>query len=501
MGTAISPIQPVPLHQPVASVLASAWRAVNRRGKAWAWLVPVLSLVWLLPMELALPTGAAVKIVRGVATVLLSTLTLALWMMFVFNVLQQNHPLWARLVAGHVFALRRALYLGAAAITLGAAVLAACAGSSWPVVALIAAPACAAIACAMRWPLLWLLMVAVLVTLQWQIQLGLYGWLALAWRETPWALAAAVFAGTGLALRAAVFTGSSAHALAQSKLNAAAAVARGELPTAAQRQLSASWFGPTRWMDWAYGTWLRRELAQPTHALGGRLALGVGPQAHWTGPAANALNVLLLCAVVSSLHWLIPERLVAASCTGMLVAVAMVGLLVPLQLPSALWATRREQALLTLLPGTPTGAALNRWLAMRLAALDVAVVLVLMVAVALFGHFMPSDPRFDRFDEAVLGALIVGMLLTPTLWRDWSRARAPSGLLQLGLISASVMAGAIAGVWVYALERPWYELAPLTALAALPLGLWRWRRLRRLPAAWPVGRIVKHPSRSPFNAS
>jgi hypothetical protein len=485
---------------PILSVFLSAcaWETEHQR-RLWPWIALILALSALVP-ELLLAAGSTAKVVRGLTTVLQSSLLLVAWLVFVFNVLRQNHPQWARLLPGHVAALRGALYLGTAALAAYAAAFCAWHGWSWPIAALVVATLCAATACGLRWPLLWLLLVVAPTSLPWSVQSAPLQALALAWREAPWAVAGAVLASSGLALRAVVFTGGAGHASAHAQLMAAAAMMRGDGSEGTQRQFSAGWFGPTRWGDWLYAAWLRRLLAQPRSPVGARLALGVGPQAHWSGVFASTLYVLVLFGLLMALRWLLPQwQALQASHSGLLMGVALVGMIVPLQVPTALWASRREQALLALLPGTPSGAKLNRWLAVRLAALDVAVVSGLMCAVAAFSRLGPDDPVFSRVDDVVLGALVLGLLLTLTLWRDWARARAPSGLLQWGVIGASVAIGALAAAWVYGHERPWYELTVWTALAALPLGLWRWRRLQRLPTAWPVGHIVMPRSRSPFD--
>jgi hypothetical protein len=259
----------------------------------------------------------------------------------------------------------------------------------------------------------------------------------------------------------------------------------------AHRKFNAGWLGAVRWADRTYGAWMRHVLAQPRASMGARLALGLGPQAHWSGVFANTLHLVALFGLLLALRALFPGwRALEAGHSGLLIGVAFTGMLVPLQLPMALWTTRREQALLSLLPGAPTGAALNHWLALRLAALDVGVLLGVMIAIATFSNLGPETPTFPRVEQAALGAMVLGLLITPGLWRDWARAGAPSGLLHWAVIVASVGVGSAAMAWTYWLERAWYELIVWTALFGVPLVVWRWRRLRRLPPAWPVGRMA-----------
>ena len=76
------------------------------------------------------------------------------------------------------------------------------------------------------------------------------------------------------------------------------------------------------------------------------------------------------------------------------------------------------------------------------------------------------------------------------LWRDWSRMAPPSGLRVAGQVGAMVTVVLVlvlalaARMW--ALE-PWLMAGASVALTGV-LGLWRWRRLARAPAAWPAAR-------------
>jgi len=72
--------------------------------------------------------------------------------------------------------------------------------------------------------------------------------------------------------------------------------------------------------------------------------------------------------------------------------------------------------------------------------------------------------------------------------------------LQWGWIASIGVIGGLAAAWAHGLERPWYELVAWTALLALPLGVWRWRHLQRLPAAWPVGRMEAQTDTRPGRA-
>lgn len=140
------------------------------------------------------------------------------------------------------------------------------------------------------------------------------------------------------------------------------------------------------------------------------------------------------------------------------------------QWPAMLWATRREQALLRLLPGTPQGVALNRWLALQLSGLQA----------------LTAAPF-----------LVLSPLAVLTLWRDWPRLGAPQGVFSTAMLPVIAGVTAAAYAWV---TGSCQGAGPL-ALRVLPLWLalaaWRWRVLGSKPAAWPVGRLAKAPSPTP----
>jgi len=109
--------------------------------------------------------------------------------------------------------------------------------------------------------------------------------------------------------------------------------------------------------------------------------------------------------------------------------------------------------------------------------------------VLLIRHAVAGDTDFSTMAEMALSALALSPLLTVLLWRDWARAKAPSGAMQVNMIAVTLGIGSVAAGWVLWLERPWHQLAMLAALALLPLALWRWRQIRDLPMFWPVGRL------------
>jgi hypothetical protein len=311
------------------------------------------------------------------------------------------------------------------------------------------------------------------------------------WRTAPEIITVLALVLATFALRAVVMTGDARHERAHASLRVISAAMRGQLPGTSLQSMG----GAVGWImkrgNSAYAAWMGHLLAQGRPKVGSRLALGLGPQAHWTTlvmvQAPGLLMLVLACVLVATFpDWKLDQYIALGALFGLagssLTAVTQ-------QLPAALWASRREQALLCLLPGAPQGARLSHWLAWRLAGTALANLALLLVVVLVLGPFT-NTPAFGGVPrEMALSMLVLDAPLVFLLWRDWAHAQAPAGRAQ-GL-TASVMAvvGGLAFAWVFWLDRHWYELAALTLLLMLPLGWWRWRVISRAPAAWPVGRL------------
>ena len=257
---------------------------------------------------------------------------------------------------------------------------------------------------------------------------------------------------------------------------------------------------PTRATGWAwilklsnsvYAVWLDRVIVRAKPDVGVRLAMGLGPQVHWTGVVASqsltlTLGVLMVLTVHFFPKWLLGQSLIGA----VMAAFVMGGIVVSLaQLPAGLWASRREQSLLRLLPGAPQGIQLNRWLAVRLAGIHLTVLLLQGLLLAVMGEHVDSPVFAGKGVAMAWSSLLLSTPLVFTLWRDWANAKALAGGTQAFLMLAPLVIFGSAATWIYWLEYPWYALAALTLLLMLPLGWWRWRVIARAPTGWPVGRL------------
>jgi hypothetical protein len=306
------------------------------------------------------------------------------------------------------------------------------------------------------------------------------------WRTAPAIITVLALVLATFALRAVVMTGDARHERAHASMRLISAATRGQVPGTPSQSLG-------RAVGWAmkrgYAAWMGRILAQARPNVGARLALGLGMDAHWTsllaGQAIGSLVLVLALALVAVFPDWGPRHVLAG---GALIGVITSGLVaITQQLPAALWASRREQALLCLLPGVPQGARLNRWLAWRLVGTALAILALLVLVVLVLGQFANTPAFGGKASEMALSLLVLDAPLVFLLWRDWAQAQAPAGRAQ-GL-TVMALVGTLAFAWVFWLDRTWYELAALTLLLMLPLGWWRWRVISLAPAAWPVGRL------------
>jgi hypothetical protein len=412
--------------------------------------------------------------------------------MLALNVLQQNHPHTARLLPAQVFVLRNTLRITGALLCAATTLLSWLAGGPVLGVAASMALGLASLALCLRWIWLWTLV----VMLGWALPyLGVRGDLdgaAALWRAAPESLTVAALMLAALALRTVVMTGDSRHERAHARLQMMSAAMRGQVPGT----LAQSFGGLAGWLSMrgnsAYAAWMGRLLAQGRPKVGARLALGLGPQAHWTtlvtGQAPGLLMLVLACVLLAVFpDWKVGQY----TALGALFGLAGSGLTAVRQLSAVLWASRREQTLLCLLPGVPQGARLNRWLAWRLAGTGLAILALLVSVVLVLGPFT-NTPAFDgNLSEVALSMLVVDAPMVFLLWRDWAHAQAPTGRGQWLTAAAMAVVSGLAIAWVSLLHRPWFELAALTLLLTLALAWWRWRVISRAPTAWPVGRLGK----------
>ncbi len=482
--------------------VTATWQWGANQGPAWrAWAVRGGSA-----LGLALVTAAVLHwLPREAAGPVLAMLTLmlacVLFALIQSTLLRLDHPHAARLVPGHVTALRRSAVLSWLAVSVPAA-LVITAWLAWsghaqrpplPVVLAFTAALLAFVAAALRWWGLWVLLwLAPLVTappgLRGPLHAGLVAvWSA--WLQHPWVGCAGVLLVTGAGVAALFGRGDSAHLQAYARREQLRRIAEAGLggqkpPLEAYGGWLAVLTRPWRRLADA---WLARCLARArpdVPSVMARLEIVLHGQQHWLRQAAVIVPLLVLVAaslvVVVLLARGEPRQMLEGAKVGLSIGMASLAVGALASLPGALWVSRREQALLVLLPGVPRGAALNRALAWRQAR-HMAGLWTLGTLPLLAVAVMTDSPY-------LVALALVPLAMAPLLWRDASRACPPNGrsgalpylaCLTLGLASMALLRELPAAWW------PWSTGLLVFALAT---GVWRWRRLAVWPAALPAGR-------------
>lgn len=492
---------------PALAMLRAGWQWRRNDGSLWAlrlyalvlallFGVPaVAALLWLPPHQAALSVGALA--VTG--------LCLA-WGAQFAALLRLDHPHAVHGVPGYARALRTAalgpwavlVAVSATVAGLGAALLqVGDIGTCWRLalgVALAIGTLLLFVAAAMRWWGLWVVASVVPVFFSvhaWRhFMAGLGGWALQLWQAQPLGSTLGVLLAQALLLCAVFGNGQAAHARAYARRErsrrVSALVAAGQSPPLAS-------YGP--WGEWLSlpgqklaDAWLRHCLrrAQPQPgSVMDRAELVLHGSQHWVRQLAVLLFVQLSVAasivVTAALVGLRPELLLAQGRGGITIGLSFMAFSVILALPGALWASRREQGLLMLLPGMPQGAALNRALAWRQARHCLLLWLALLPAVASVLWAGQAPPTL-----ALLGMVLP---LGAWLWRDHARMQGPRPVTVLPPLVLCLPAGALS---MFLLSRHPAALGPwalgVLALTAALLA-WRWRVLQRLPQALPVGRL------------
>ena len=418
------------------------------------------------------------------------------WMWLLFGLRQQNHPNVARLVPAQVRTLRRvmcAAWLGftAVALLLGAAI-----GHPWGIGAgaaliltlsgwTVRAPLIGAVAW-LAWVSnpLWLHTAPVQAALRPVLQ---------AWHSQPDAIALAVLLvllGAALTSPFAVLRdGGAKHVQAyRRRTQQLAAIRTGAVGAGSCRSVGG---GLGRWVDAGaadfYRRWLARAGTQRACAVLPRVLLGLGPRIHWTGQLGQLLAFGGVAVAVMLVLWqagadadTIP--VVAWGLAGGLLTFAVN---VALQARAVIHGTRREQALMMLLPGMPRGRALNAALARRL---SLQFICSWALCVAVCAAIVPlGTKQFGWFAIYAAAFLPLGALL----WTDWSRVPPPtamSGIVPLLVVVVLTLCAIAAHAWVGV--AAWISVLGFVLAAAL-LVAWRAWRMKDAPSAFPAGRLSR----------
>nr|WP_316641541.1 hypothetical protein [uncultured Roseateles sp.] len=472
---------------PQAQILLGPWwSACATSRRVWpalvaaAWLLPVALLAYLKGAQ------AATVLALLIPAVYLQLLGLAL----LISLVQQNHPHAARLVPGHLQHLRACAAIlmlvlaPASGLLMGAAL-------GQPLVWSLGAGVCLLlIGISVRWPEVWWWLWIVPSTAWWWSDAAAWRLLSGALREwhaeQPLSLAACALLVLPWLLSRIVLAGGTGHRRAQARAAQWRRKARSTRWSLAEMPGSG---GIGAAFNWLYGLWHRCLLAHArlqSRSVLARAELVLYGNSHWSAHLGAVLLVMALVALLAvcvvagtPATW---ELVRSKGVAGMTIGV-MSGCFSPLLgLPAAIHQSRREQALLMLLPGMPRGAALNQALARRQMWHAVG---ALLMALLLLRLLLGSQALNN-------GALMVavGLLLSVSLWADGSRRGLPRGLWYVALIGGGVLLAISLAVVLDALAWPRWLALPLALPVWLGLLRRRWRQLRAWPQALPAGRNI-----------
>ena len=473
----------------VSQVVLAPWRQRDRSG-SWG-RVAFYTVI-------ALALGALFVFLPGAQVLVYGALALAvlvLWCLLASSLMEQNHPHAARLVPGHVRRLRQvtvAAWLASCSVMALLVWLAVAPLATWASVLLPCAAACVFVVWMQRQPMLWMAPVLVAL-LDWLLpvkvqEASLWPALADAWSVyAAWALVPGLLA-LGLLLARAFSGGDSAHRARYARDIALRRLMRDGMDPA------AGWQARGRGgQDPLTRAWLGRHLARArpdTHSAMARAALVLlGPNhAVRQAPIFGALLVIVALAM-ALLAEFAPGDVNArpawsAGGLGMafVVGLAAGGFPAAFAAHAALWGTRREQALLVLLPGMPQGGALNRALAGMLLRHFLAIWALLGAFTMVVGH-ASNDPYVACLPWAALPIGVASVLRAAATLRA---PRAVTPILQgLGVVLSSLPL-VLLSQW---LGLPPWALAGASVALSAAWFAWRWRALTHEPPALPVGRL------------
>lgn len=486
---------------PTSLLLSAPWRwRLNQMPLRLLW-GGVLGLAALLGLLAWTKGVTAAVLAAGLAAAVLFVIA---WMLTLSGLRRQNHPHLARLVPVHVARLRLAvLLLWGAPVVVAGALAAWLQANVWMAV-LVTALFLSLLTALVRWPMGFVLICfapPVLVPLLQGSALGqglVQAWLAV-WQSNPAWLCLPLLAGLALFQMDLMGQGDAAHARRYEQMQR----------LLASMQDGGAGYNPRhqgRWglrVLWLFSTLNRWYLArlvrrpEPTlrHALA-RLELPLYGSAHWTIVVGSMMVVLPVIALGGGLMWLLlpdmtpPEmhvRDIAWTWPLMALGQLFMGMMMGtmFSLGTALQRSRREQALLVLLPGLPGQGQLRA----RLLGRQVWLMLGLAVPGLLLLGQAALPPPGAFLQGLGVGALLASLLLL----RRWDTRTSPgsTGLLIVAVLGALAWHGLLPEHWGVAQRCGLSGLVLVLVAGAWFLGL---RRLRdeALPAL-PWGRNASRP--------
>jgi hypothetical protein len=501
-------------------VLAAPWRQRRNAGSMWG-VAFVVFMVLLGPAVLfGLSAVAAIRshgdavmdaqitavqlLVSALNTTVcaVALLVLAWWAMAVSGILDQNRPALARLVPNHPARLRAALLVGWVAALAAITLLIGVRFDAPLACATIAGVGLAILAASVRWPLLWMLgcvaPFGVGYVVEWPGLPHAIEALRGFWQDQPSMIFLTLAAASTVLLVALIQSGGARHVASDETRRQRAQRfrmrAQGSQPLAVGTRgiLDTVLTRP-------YYAWFRHVLARPASPVFSRLMLGLSPGAHWTASATavlyGALAMLAGLAVLEGVGlFYAPAASVAPNMLASFSVSIVIALVSPaIQIQARLHQSRREQALLVLLPGVPRGNALSRRLAWQLTG---QFLMAWVGALGLAGlslataHALRSQSVIPVLLDLSRIFAIAALPMIVSQWRAWSRVGPPTAL---GPIAPLLLAGLVGLAAWFGPLMGWLSLAAVATLSIGAAAAWcamRWWRMGAEPSALPIGRLA-----------
>ena len=479
-------------------ILLCAWHQHRNLGSPW--LLPI-SGVLTLAGPLACGVAGDWQSARMLAWVSSSLLMLVLWIVLFGNLRRQNHPALAQLVPHHLHRLRTAAVCSFLVATGGCALLLGGAFGEPLAWGLGSAAVMLVLAACIRWPSLWIQVWFLplpywlwpkAAVWHWPSQ-GLMSW----YSQQPATLALATLVLLPWTVSRMLQGGGNSHMKSYQRQDnlrkAMQEQMRGGMVT--PKALPPASFWLMRLFSWPRPLWtayLLKRANSGNRSVMARLDLVTLGTVHWAS-ALGAFSVIFGAAafiiMVTQAIYSYDFRLVFnQSNVGLHIGIISMAISPLFGLIGSLYGSRREQALLMLLPHMPRGPALNAALSRRLL---IQFGLQWLIALALVQCLISATPTDSTARFSGLHILLVVLPMGSTLLRDWARQSQPTGSwATFAFITAAILSGAIAGLQWW-LDLSLWPLAVASALLTLGLVSFRWQRwVLGGPQAMPVGRLT-----------
>lgn len=467
-------------------ILLALWQQ-GRNQQSW-WMLALPGLLFVVPSLLAAWNGGLALWAKVSAAELCLALFIG-WMMQFSNLWQQNHPSFARLVPGHLRALRQVLLgLWLALILFFMALLGSEFGQplAWGIGVAVLLVVTATL---LRWPWLWLQSWLLGMVLVWLRPLGpwrdLIALMLQVYEQAPLLFFVGTLALLAWPLSRLLQAGGPAHRRGYEGAKRMRMAMQMRATGRAAPLVHGGRIGLALWRLFNEPQLLWRQhlirTARPTE----RSVLARAEMAlsgHWSGQLAGLVFfgglTLLALSLVQGFTGIAMAEMLKHGGMGMSIGLASAALSPALGLRARMHGGRREQALLMLVPGMPQGAALNLRLARRQ---------LFCFGISWVGMVLLVLWVFDT-TSYVFGFMAAGLPVGLEALRDWSRQRLPT----VQAVVIGTFGWMLAGAALMGLERwlgisAWWSGA-LVLLLTVAVGCWRWRKLAAYPQAFPVGR-------------